>query len=89
MPNSAKIVAVRGSRRHLAHRDTAELDDVARFQLALLADPDHHQSRRIETLRRDNIEARSVLAGKAVRRRGAPHELSDRGERLLGRRRRI
>ena len=82
-PNSAKIVASGGGSRHLSHGDAAELDDIARFQLAFLADPDHHQPRQIETRMARRYRGRAALAGKAVRRRRPADQVTERRKRLL------
>ena len=73
-------------RRHLSHGDAAELDDIARFQLAFLADAHHHETRYIEAGRGNDIEARAALASKAVGCSRPANEISERRQRPLCRR---
>src|SRR5579862_4297984 len=74
---------IRCSGRHLPHGDAAELDDITRFQLALLADPDHDHSRQVETRGGNDVEARAAFAGKAVCGGRTANEIPHGRERTL------
>ena len=74
---------LRGSAGHSAHGDTAQSDKVAIFQVSLLANADHDQTRRVETRRRNDIESRSAFSGEPICSRGAAQVIADRGQNLL------
>ena len=74
---------LRSSPWDAAHRDAAELDQIAILEVALLAGADHNEAGHVDTRRRDDLERRPAFAGKAIRRGGAAKKVADRQQRLL------
>src|ERR1700722_618455 len=74
---------LRGGAWDTSHGDAAKLDQVAILEVALLAGADDDQARYVETGRRNDLERRSVFTGEAIRGRGAPMQIADRGQCLL------
>ena len=69
---------LRGSAGHCADGDTAQSDKIAIFQVSLLANADHDQTRRVDIRRRNNVESRSAFSGEPICSRGAAQVITDR-----------
>ena len=73
-----------GGGRDLAHRDAAELDEILALHVGRLAAPDHHQPRRLEVGRRQQVEGTSALALEAIGRGRAGDQGCGRPEQAAG-----
>ena len=73
-----------GQRRNLCHGNSPELDEVVGLEVPRLADPDHDQTLHVEPGRRDNVEARSLLAFEAFGLRRSGDEIACGSEHLAG-----
>ena len=71
--------------RHLSPGDAAKLGDVAVLEIAFLAGPHHDQARHVETGGGNDVERRSVLAGKAVGGGRPAHQIAQRRKGFLSR----
>jgi hypothetical protein len=70
--------------RNLSSRYAAELEEILRLEVGGLAAADDDEAHRLEPGRRDDVERRSVLAGKAVRLGGTGNEAGRVAEQLAG-----